>query len=53
VTLTGILTDKAPQYAEGFYHEASGWVIFMIALAIMAGIHQMITKGLTWFHGRH
>jgi exosortase len=52
VTLTGVLTEYAPQYAEGFFHEASGWVIFMIALSIMAGLHQLITKGLIWFDGR-
>jgi exosortase len=52
VTLTGILTEVKPEYAEGFFHEFSGWVIFMIALAIMVAIHQAITRGLVWFHGR-
>jgi exosortase len=44
VTLTGILTQYDPELAEGFFHTASGWVIFMIALAIMVGVHQFLTR---------
>ena len=49
VTLTGILTEVKPEWAEGFFHEASGWVIFMIALTMMIGFHQLITKALVRF----
>ena len=52
VTLTGILSEIKPEYAEGFFHEFSGWVIFMIAMGIMVVLHQAITRGLVWFHGR-
>jgi exosortase len=52
VTLTGILSEIKPEYAEGFFHEFSGWVIFMIAMGIMVVFHQAITRGLVWFHGR-
>jgi exosortase len=52
VTLTGILSEVKPEYAEGFLHEFSGWVIFMIALGIMVAFHQAITRGLIWFHAR-
>jgi hypothetical protein len=52
VTLTGILSEIKPEYAEGFFHEFSGWVIFMIALAIMVAFHQAITKGLARLHAR-
>jgi exosortase len=52
VTLTGILSEIKPEYAEGFLHEFSGWVIFMIALGIMVAFHQAITRGLVWFHDR-
>jgi exosortase len=52
VTLTGILSEIKPEYAEGFFHEFSGWLIFMFALTIMVGVHQAITRGLTWFHAR-
>lgn len=44
VTLTGILSEIKPEYAEGFFHEFSGWVIFMIALAIMVGLHQFVIR---------
>jgi exosortase len=52
VTLTGILSEIKPEYAEGFLHEFSGWVIFMIALGIMVAFHQAITRGLVWYHAR-
>ena len=44
VTLTGFLTQYNPALAEGFFHTASGWVIFMVALAIMVVVHQFITR---------
>lgn len=52
VTLTGILSEVKPELSEGFFHEFSGWVIFMLALGIMVMFHQAITRGLGWFHGR-
>jgi exosortase len=52
VTLTGILTEYAPKYAEGFFHEASGMVIFIVSISVMAGLHQLITKGLAWYGKR-
>jgi exosortase len=42
VTLTGILTQVKPELAEGFFHSASGWVIFMVALAILVAFHRLI-----------
>ena len=45
VTLTGVLTDMGkPELAEGFFHTASGWVIFMIALFILAGFHRVVLR---------
>ena len=51
VTLTGVLAEYKPELAEGFFHEASGWVIFMVALVIMAGLHQLLVRGYSRFHG--
>lgn len=45
VTLTGVLTEYKPELAEGFFHTASGWVIFMVALAMMIALHQILTWG--------
>jgi exosortase len=52
VTLTGLLSEIKPEYAEGFFHEFSGWVIFMFALGIMVVFHQAITRGLGWYQAR-
>jgi exosortase len=52
VTLTGVLTEYAPAYSEGFFHEASGMVIFIVSITIMAGVHQLITRGLAWYGKR-
>src|SRR5262249_28047850 len=44
VTLTGVLTQVKPELAEGFFHTASGWVIFMVALITLIMIHQLISR---------
>jgi exosortase len=44
VTLTGILSEIRPDLAHGFFHSASGWVIFMIALFILVMVHQIISR---------
>ncbi len=45
VTLTGFLTEYKPELAEGFFHTASGWVIFMVALTILIVFHQAVSLG--------
>jgi exosortase len=45
VTLTGVLTEFKPELAEGFFHTASGWVIFMVALVILIVLHQVLNWG--------
>ena len=35
VTLTGVFSEINPELAEGFFHEAEGWVIFVVALVIL------------------
>lgn len=44
VTVTGILAQFKPELAEGMYHEAEGWIIFMIALLLMVGVHQILIR---------
>jgi exosortase len=44
VTITGIMTQVKPELAEGFFHEAQGWVIFMVALVILVLFHQLIIR---------
>jgi exosortase len=42
VTLTGVFSEIDPTLAEGFFHEAEGWVIFVVALTIMVALHVLI-----------
>jgi len=52
VTLTGILTEYKPELAEGFFHIASGWVIFMVALIILIIMHQILNGGYKLLHAQ-
>jgi exosortase len=52
VTLTGVLTEYKPELAVGFFHTASGWVIFMVALAILLAVHQILNGGYRLLHAR-
>jgi exosortase len=44
VTLTGVVAQFNPDLAEGLFHEAQGWVIFMVALTILVALHQLIIR---------
>ncbi len=44
VTLTGLLSEHNPELAEGFFHNASGWVIFMVALGFLVVFHQFVNR---------
>jgi exosortase len=52
VTLTGVLTQYNPELAEGFFHTASGWVIFMVALVTLIFLHQVLTKSISFVERR-
>lgn len=52
VTLTGILSEINPDWAHGVLHTASGWVIFMIALALLVVWHQILVRSEKIFHAR-
>ena len=52
VTITGIMTQVDPKLAEGFFHEAEGWVIFMVALAILIVWHQVLLRCSRFVEGR-
>lgn len=52
VTLTGILTEYQPELAEGFFHSAEGWVIFMVALVMLVVVHRLIDWGYRILRGR-
>ena len=52
VMITAIMTNYiGPQAAEGFMHEFSGWVIFVVATALFLGLHSLtvaVRKKLGW-----
>jgi exosortase len=45
VTITGVLSQIRPELAEGFFHESTGWVIFMMALGILVLFHRLVVRG--------
>jgi exosortase len=45
VSMTGFLYEYKREWAEGFFHSAEGWVIFMFALSLLLGLHRLIL----WF----
>ena len=44
VTLTGVVSEINPEFAEGFIHEAQGMVIFLVAIVIMVVFHQGLAR---------
>jgi len=52
VTFTGIISQFNPELAEGWFHEAQGWVIFMIGLAILVAVHQFIVRTTKFVYKR-
>ena len=44
ITVTGILSQVKPDLAEGFFHESTGGVIFMVAIAILIGLHYIVGR---------
>ncbi len=52
VTLTAMLTQVREDLAEGFFHEAQGWVIFMVALVILIFWHQLLNRAILMVNAR-
>lgn len=44
VTITGILSEWNTELAQGFFHELEGWIIFLIAMAMLAALHVVINQ---------
>jgi exosortase len=53
VTITGVIAQYKPEYAEGLAHEAEGWVIFMVALVILIALHQLIIRVSNMTRGKN
>ena len=52
VTITGVLSQFNPDLAKGFFHESTGWVIFMLALGILLLFHQVMLASIKYFGKR-
>ena len=52
VAITGILAQWRPELAEGFFHESTGWVIFMIALGFLIAFHQILARSVKFIQKR-
>ena len=52
VTFTGILSEIDPEYATGFFHTASGWVLFLVAFVLLTFVHQFFEWVQRRIHGR-
>jgi exosortase len=52
VTLTCIMSEYNKDLVEGFSHAASGWVIFMVALALLVAFHYAVNALYRRWHGR-
>lgn len=44
VTATGILSEIDTELANGFFHSLEGWLIFLVALALLAGFHTLLVR---------
>jgi exosortase len=42
VTATGILTQYDPAWAEGIRHDTTGWVVFVLAFALLLGCSALL-----------
>jgi exosortase len=44
IVLTGILGEYDERLAEGFFHGMSGWVVFVIAIAMLAVVERVLRR---------
>ncbi len=52
VTIAGLIADRRPDLAGGIFHTAEGWVMFMLALAMLMVTHAVINKVYGVFRAR-
>jgi len=48
VTMTGIMSEINPELARGFFHSLEGWIIFLIALVMLVGLHLILNRATKW-----
>ena len=54
IVATGLIGQTfGMQYAQGFFHTFSGWLIFVVAFACLLAVHSAIRFGTRVWRGRH
>jgi len=48
VTITGVLSEVRPDLAEGFFHESTGLVIFLVAAVLLVVLHKLLLLFSLW-----
>jgi exosortase len=49
VALTGLIGEYRTDLAQGFLHVLQGWVLFMVALLLLAVFHRLVNRCRSWF----
>lgn len=49
VAVTGLLSEIDPKLATGGYHEAEGYIVFVIALAALIAVHRLLNMAAKRF----
>lgn len=44
-TIVAVAATCSPDFATGFYHDYSGYVVFLVAIALMVACGELVTKG--------
>jgi exosortase len=52
VTITGWLANFNPDLAHGFFHMLEGWIIFLIAFAMLLVLHFILSRAYTIYSRR-
>jgi exosortase len=52
VALTGMLSEVRTDLAEGAFHMFEGWVLFLVALALLVGFHKLVNAIYHRLHGK-
>jgi exosortase len=48
VTITGILSERDPELAHGFFHSLEGWIIFFVAFVMLLALHGAMNSVYRW-----
>lgn len=44
-TIVAIASTCSPDFATGFYHDYSGYIVFLVAIALMVACGELLTRG--------